>query len=468
MRCNIALAFGLGASTAMASSHFKAAARQPVYQRQAPGQSVSSDLPGPSSVASSVAPGPSGAPANPGTIGGYSLLGCVGSDGGFPGFVLGESSGAMTNELCIASCPTGTKFAGTNGRDCYCGEDLGTAESVAPGSCNIECPGNALQSCGGSIGGGVAKRQLPLSILLTVYVLVEPVPGQGTVTVTGTTTVTDTVTTTFTGSAGSVVTATQTITRTICPTCGPCQGPYCPKPLPTPGPDAHCYGDDCFKKIVCFGGWCTFDYPCFGDWCNKRVVCHDDRCRAEECYGDDCHKKVCCTGDSCKYETDRHSEGDYWSKKVICYGDHCEEEKCHGDECKKNYVCHGDECGHETCHGDECHNTKVYCQGKDCKAEEECHDCKPAPVKPWTPEDEKTWNNKHTAEYPAQPQYPGQPQHPGQPQQPAKPVTPVNPAKPVTPTGNVYPEGDHVVVAGAEKAIASFGVIAFAAAALFL
>ncbi|CRK14715.1 hypothetical protein BN1723_010434 [Verticillium longisporum] len=127
-----------------------------------------------------------------------------------------------------------------------------------------------------------------------------------------------------------------------------------------------------------------------------------------------------------------------------------------------NYVCHGDECGHETCHGDECHNTKVYCQGEDCKPEEECHECKPAPVKPWTPEDEKTWNNKHTAEYPAQPQ------HPGQPQQPAKPVTPVNPAKPVTPTGNVYPQGDHVVVAGAEKAIASFGVIVFAAAALFL
>ncbi|KAM0328808.1 hypothetical protein ACHAQA_005222 [Verticillium albo-atrum] len=464
MRCNIALALGLGASTAMASSHFKAAARQPVYNRQAPGESVTSDIPGPSSV-SSAGPGPSEVPStNPGTIGPYSLLGCVGSENGFPGFALGESSGAMTNELCIASCPTGTRFAGTNGRDCYCGDDLGTADAVAPGSCNIECPGNALQSCGGSIGGGVTKRQLPLSILLTIYVLVEPVPGDETVTatVTGTTTVTDTVTTTFTGDAGSVTTATQTITRTYCPTCGPCQGPWCPKPLPTPPPKAPCYGDDCYKKIVCYGGFCNFDYPCFGDWCQRRVVCHDDRCRPEECYGDDCHKKVCCEGDQCKYETERYEEEHYWNKKVICYGDYCEEEKCNGDECKQNYVCHGDECGYEACHGEECHNTKVHCEGDACKPEEVCHDCHPAPVKPWTPEDEKVWNNKHT-EYHEDKHYDA-----GKTVDAYKPVAPTGGQKPVETSAEYYPEGDHVVVAGAEKAIASFGVIAFAAAALFL
>jgi hypothetical protein len=49
------------------------------------------------------------------TIGGWELLGCVGSTSGFPTFSLVEESDAMTEELCVAACGAET-YAGVSGQ----------------------------------------------------------------------------------------------------------------------------------------------------------------------------------------------------------------------------------------------------------------------------------------------------------------------------------------------------------------
>ncbi|KAL2754802.1 hypothetical protein ACRALDRAFT_2020200 [Sodiomyces alcalophilus JCM 7366] len=321
---------------------------------------------------SSISPDPTGpVNDNPATIGNFAYVGCVGSPDGFPSFEPIESSDAMSIEICASAADGAYRFFGVNGRDCFGGENLASARTLPDALCDIACPGNPAQDCGGSLAQGLVRRQgLPSTILLTVYVRIEGGPGvTETETVTGIVTDTDTVTDTVTGTVtntvtgtvttvitqtttatdanGSVTTATETITKTLCPTCGPCYGPWCPKPLPTPGPEP-CRGDDCYKKIICYGDWCHYDYPCHGDWCHRRIVCKDNHCFPDRCDSGDCHKKVWCEGDHCKYTKCKGDE--CYKKKLVCYGDHCAWKPCHGDECKINWVCHDErECRPEPC-----------------------------------------------------------------------------------------------------------------------
>lgn len=360
-------------------------------------------------------------------IGRFQYLGCIASTDGLPGFSIEQSSNVMTRAVCATHCGNESRFFGVAGRDCFCGDDLGNAQQVGNAVCDVGCPGNPDTTCGGAHAGLTSRKRqsIPSVIAISVYVNLDRRGGPRT-----------------TETDGLPVTK---VPGPYPPKpdhgYGPCHGPWCPRPIPKPGPKFPCHGDECSRKIVCFGDWCHFDFPCLHDWCKIRVVCWDDVCRPEPCRDGHCHKKVCCKDGKCEFDTCKGPECD---KKVVCFGDHCEDEKCEGDHCRKKFVCHDDKCKHEDCHGDECHKKHV-CHKDECKPEPPCHDCKPAPVKPVEP--------CH-----------GDKCHETKPHPEPKPCggddCNDHNKKPVHPT--------HVEVAGAEKAIASFAALAFAGAAMLI
>ncbi|KAI8632159.1 glycoside hydrolase family 16 protein [Xylariaceae sp. FL1651] len=181
--------------------------------------------------------------ADPATINGWTLLGCFGSLAGYHSFSKVASFVTMDNEACVASC-AGHKYAGVSSEVCYCADILGDASAVANDMCDVPCPGNPHEFCGGVLdaserntspsfaGMGIAQtnatlagnstsrssrlrlnpvrpRAAPPDILLTVYgdiddAAVPPgAPGMGG------------------GSKGETVAVTSAVTvtfTTICPT----------------------------------------------------------------------------------------------------------------------------------------------------------------------------------------------------------------------------------------------------------
>lgn len=155
-------------------------------------------------VSSSPSPADSLVPSrDPATIGNFALLGCFGSTNRFSTFNLSGDNGQMTPEVCVGLC-SGRVFAGVHERTCYCADalDAGTAALPDRSRCNIPCPGNPDQFCGGN--NLLATRDAPNSFLLTVYINLvgrpaanpPPAPGMG-----------------GSGPGGGVV--TQTITSTV-------------------------------------------------------------------------------------------------------------------------------------------------------------------------------------------------------------------------------------------------------------
>ncbi|KAI1147826.1 glycoside hydrolase family 16 protein [Nemania diffusa] len=88
--------------------------------------------------------------ADPTTIKDSTLLGCFGSPAGYKSFTQAASSAKMDIEVCVTSC-AGHKYAGVSGETCYCADVLGDATSVANDLCDIPCPGNAGEICGGAV-----------------------------------------------------------------------------------------------------------------------------------------------------------------------------------------------------------------------------------------------------------------------------------------------------------------------------
>jgi hypothetical protein len=85
------------------------------------------------------------------TLGDWDYVGCMGSNAGFPSFALVETSGSMTVELCTSEChASGYSYAGVWTSECYCSSTLDESSSDAYGQCDIPCPGNAAESCGGN------------------------------------------------------------------------------------------------------------------------------------------------------------------------------------------------------------------------------------------------------------------------------------------------------------------------------
>ncbi|TIC98867.1 Endo-1,3(4)-beta-glucanase [Colletotrichum higginsianum] len=141
---------------------------------------VSTTTINPAGPTATAPPSPSTDPIVPGrdpaTIGEYAYLGCYGSATGFQTFSLRDSAADMTLEKCVMLCRPG-KYAGVRGR----------AEADR-GRCNVPCPGNNTQLCGGTINVSPApsrlmhlhRRAAPANYLLTLYGQVSdevPVPA---------------------------------------------------------------------------------------------------------------------------------------------------------------------------------------------------------------------------------------------------------------------------------------------------
>ncbi|KAF6827671.1 wsc domain-containing protein [Colletotrichum plurivorum] len=134
-------------------------------------------------VSVSPSPSPTLIP-NPPIVDEYAHLGCFGSTGRFPSFLLIKQDNANTIPSCIAACG-GSKLVGLFNTDCYCGSflDETNSRSVPETECSILCPGDPNTRCGGR-GLPIARRQIPLDVRLSLYLRINDVVPGGVSTVT--------------------------------------------------------------------------------------------------------------------------------------------------------------------------------------------------------------------------------------------------------------------------------------------
>ncbi|RSL40184.1 hypothetical protein CEP53_013534 [Fusarium sp. AF-6] len=154
-------------------------------------------IPGQGTSSPTVSPLPvvdGGSSVNPDHIGNYSYIGCFGSRTGFLTFEETTQSTDMTIQSCIETCG-GTTYIGVYQETCYCAErlDANTRAVANESACNVPCPGNGKQLCGGLAATASTnsrrwmhvRRDAPSSVLLTVYASLadtetpEPPPGMG-------------------------------------------------------------------------------------------------------------------------------------------------------------------------------------------------------------------------------------------------------------------------------------------------
>ncbi|CAF3595861.1 unnamed protein product [Fusarium graminearum] len=182
---------------------------------------------GPTGTATGTSPSSSSAsPAGfPSDISAFTLFGCVGSTVGFPTFELAESNGSMDLDACSILCE-GRAYFGVYDTSCHCGDEVNAADTsrVNLDQCDIECPGDDNQFCGGESRADKlrARQNVSNSRLLTVYVATEAaitVTDSVAQTVTDQETVITTFTTTVTGATGIT---TQAITATLVCFSGKC------------------------------------------------------------------------------------------------------------------------------------------------------------------------------------------------------------------------------------------------------
>ncbi|RGP76008.1 hypothetical protein FSPOR_402 [Fusarium sporotrichioides] len=351
----------------------------------------------------------------PGSIGDFALFGCVGSSKGFPTFELAESSGSMDLDRCASLCE-GRSYFGVHDEDCYCGDEINddNTKRVNLDSCDIECPGDDSEFCGGdALTSRLSRRQtaIPNTILLTVYISV----GGAGVTLTNdiTATVTDqsTITTTFTTTIeDATTTQTQTVTAIY-----ECHNGQC---YPETGNSVHIVyifkpypGEECDGQYVyiseacsCKGGSQYVPKYCSNGDCHGLTVYKPEQC--DDWYNyDTCYTPANC--DTCEhgqvvykpwensYGTPDHpntpevpvcsSSGcpnnEHNMPAPPCYGDNCESSgskpapPCTGDNCgsKPAPPCTGDNCEGSgskpapPCTGDNCGSMPAPpCSGDNC------------------------------------------------------------------------------------------------------
>ncbi|KAK4684064.1 hypothetical protein P7C73_g6144, partial [Tremellales sp. Uapishka_1] len=125
-------------------------------------------------------------------VNGYTAVGCLQE---VPGRLLADvqtSSGAMTLEMCTNICfGYGYQVAGVEyGSECYCGNDADIANAAISGQCNMACPGNANEICGGpdAINAFYNPTVQPATVVLptgwTTYGVVAEAPSGRTLTTT--------------------------------------------------------------------------------------------------------------------------------------------------------------------------------------------------------------------------------------------------------------------------------------------
>ncbi|KAH7198960.1 uncharacterized protein B0J16DRAFT_331421 [Fusarium flagelliforme] len=260
----------------------------------------------------------------------------------------------MTQELCGENCAAkGSPLFGTNRGTCYCGDELddATTDREDDDQCDIPCPGDDEQRCGGDTSparlGRLARRQnVAANILLIIYIDINAdgatitapgatvtLPGdvvtlsgdvvtlsgdvitqsgsvitQDAVTVTApgaTVTDVETVTTTFISTVTDASeTFVTTVTATLICNSGRCDIPPV-LPVPTivfvfkPYP-----GDDCADELVylpspcsCAGGVEYVPHYCDATSCTGKTVYKPEKTE----YSDDviCYYPSECTHDQC-------------------------------------------------------------------------------------------------------------------------------------------------------------------------
>ncbi|KAF5566073.1 hypothetical protein FNAPI_1353 [Fusarium napiforme] len=205
----------------------------------------------------------------PDSIDAFALFGCVGSVDGFPTFELAESDTSMDLDQCASLCQ-GRAYFGVYDTDCYCGDEIDGEETARTelDSCDIECPGDLTQFCGGNAQRRRMHRRqtIPSDRLLTVYVAAggqtEIVTDEVTRTITDQSTFVTTIATTV---AGPVTTATERVVYIFVEAdCGACNGQwvYIPEVC-------DCQGGFQYVPYFCFGGSCS------GKTVYKSEECHD-------------------------------------------------------------------------------------------------------------------------------------------------------------------------------------------------
>ncbi|KAK1573545.1 WSC domain-containing protein [Colletotrichum navitas] len=410
---------------------------------------------------------------NPPRVGVATHLGCHDSSSGFPSFSLSLTDELMTLELCVRTCTSENRlYSGLFDTRCYCGDVVEAPAVVQVGEdqCNILCPGNKAERCGGRVG--LAKRQIPDAFRLSIYANTEIVSGASSASASASASgpaltnsitaadsaVTSTFTTTVTGTVtkcppgvlncpiGSLTTAVSTVTTT-----------YTALPTSLPCPNGECYhlpcfGQDCNQKVTCYGDYVSYSSQCSCAADRRRIVCEDGVCYPETCSGDDCGRKIVCENGQCRYSRCR---GDECTKeKITCYGNVCKIEQCEGDECDKKYVCADGTCSHQSCPLKEV-NIKYECSGEQCNVVEPCKgDGCPMPQPP-NP-------SKHLEASGVPPQYqPASVSTPGAFKPAVSIVQPtISPVRSAVITGEsstALPPKPSVVTAGSSKSIASCG-----------
>merc|ERR1712098_862461 len=115
---------------------------------------------------------PSITPSAPAAVGNFEYIGCLASTEGFTTFNLELTSAQMDIELCTSECETlNAAYSGVYEFDCYCATALDTSvQNLGSGTCNIPCPGNPLQSCGGNVPvAKLRRRDIPAGRAIDVF-----------------------------------------------------------------------------------------------------------------------------------------------------------------------------------------------------------------------------------------------------------------------------------------------------------
>ncbi|PMB71164.1 Endo-1,3(4)-beta-glucanase [Beauveria bassiana] len=110
-------------------------------------------------------PSPSGPlRANPANLNDFSYLGCFGSSSDFKSFTKVADSPDMNLNKCTVLC-NGKKYAGVFETACYCASELDADTRVSTDACDMPCPGDSTQLCGGrakprgnSIDGSIGAK----------------------------------------------------------------------------------------------------------------------------------------------------------------------------------------------------------------------------------------------------------------------------------------------------------------------
>ncbi|KAL2210540.1 hypothetical protein CC79DRAFT_515192 [Sarocladium strictum] len=214
-------------------------------------------------------------PGFPDTLGDFALFGCVGSSAGFPTFERKQSSGSMDLGLCAGLCD-GRAFFGVHDTECYCGDEIDDANTsrVPIDQCDIQCPGDENEFCGGD---RILQRRQAISnaILLTVYVSIEGAPV-----VTATVTSSSVITTTVTGASTTETKTVTAIYECFSGKCFPESNNGIPIYIFNPYPGADCDGQNVWviESCTCKGGQQYVPKYCSGGDCNGLTVYKPEQC----------------------------------------------------------------------------------------------------------------------------------------------------------------------------------------------